>query len=366
MTANTKNVFRKDRVTVYYWKPNNKLQGSVGHMAIQTHRGGKLKEHKFDGEDGYYISFYPKHTMDRKPWAEHNIFYAEEGRFVESKERDYREHKRHVNDSGEPDEVVELYDLDIDAINEAYEKIHEQSQHEGKRPNWSLWNRNGKSCSGLCSELLYQGGIIKRFNTWDKVKRGLLIGAGCGVLPGILYFILGYFGVIETGAKTTASSTTVAPVTPDKVPAPQGSGLGLGHARPTYIPGLVEGGVAAVALTVGAGLCALIADALIATLLGGIIGGIIGAITEYVYTTYFVGKFTESPKDVFRLAKRAEAYQDVNVVDEKNVEQGVSAKSVAKPRKRIFAGFFKKKALNDDCVRHHCRQESHCHARVVL
>ncbi len=135
--------YRTRRVTVYTWfqrtsSVNSYSDLDLGHSALRTWSGGK-------NDGGIYVSFYPSHTRKTGDCPE-----------------DCKKSVSHFHplkqESVEGVKKIDLYGLDVAAINQAFQLLHDQNMNSFK--SWSA----RFNCSDLVLKLLEIGGLHKKIN----------------------------------------------------------------------------------------------------------------------------------------------------------------------------------------------------------
>jgi hypothetical protein len=131
----------------------NNIGPRAGHVSLQTYIGGKNNK-------GIYASLWP----NGDPQALITRFGVK-GYHSESYEEDLK-----LELGKDPDEVIEIYTLDVDAINEAFLKF------ENLKFNWSIWgssifrHEKSRNCSGLVTYLLMEGKYKEQLKKYKKGK----------------------------------------------------------------------------------------------------------------------------------------------------------------------------------------------------
>ena len=130
---------RKNCVTIYTWPAaetsSERARGRLGHSALKTYSGS------MDGK-GVYVSFYPDdcHKNNRHPSCRKRISHF----------HSWNQESRNTAT------IVDLYGLDIEAINRAFQDMHDSNMNS--KEDWSyIYN-----CSDLIFKLLIKGGLINR------------------------------------------------------------------------------------------------------------------------------------------------------------------------------------------------------------
>jgi len=154
-----------DRVTLIIWPPSYQVNSTVqksnypfdvsfGHAALKTYRGS-------DKDKGIYASFWPANSGCKRYGNEHSNSH------LHSLKDDNNIYGNSVGVK-----FVHLEGLDVEKINQAYEK------YKNDPPEWTLQ----KNCSYLVLKLLECGGFLKEFNyTFDASYLFNLLGVLSGI-----------------------------------------------------------------------------------------------------------------------------------------------------------------------------------------
>ncbi len=146
-----------NRCTIRLWtKCLNKNQFEVGHITLQTYVGGETGK-------GIYASFWPPPTNPESD-SDHPLMT------VKSNDKGYLRTYLYdkIQEGRDPDKIIDLYGLDINAINNAFHRFLNTNF------NWSLFASTlfgieyTCNCSGLIGLLLKTGGLESKLNDVDE------------------------------------------------------------------------------------------------------------------------------------------------------------------------------------------------------
>ena len=171
------------RICVWKASPEN---GAVGHTILETNeiyasfwptQGVIGKGMSFwDQRRGVPGSFVPEYRIDKR----------REAGLADADETDERDEK--VLAGTAPDEAIELFSLDVNAINAAFFKFRKANPHWSIFGSGLLGKQDRSNCSSLVAYLLAVGGIGKLFKPYAYYGRrygGFLSGSVAGLSVGL-------------------------------------------------------------------------------------------------------------------------------------------------------------------------------------
>ena len=175
-----------NRVTLIVWLSNIvKGKSLAGHAALRTYVGG-------EDNNGHYVSFWPD-------WAKKENTFCTVGCFKQDENHTFETDKA-LEGNRDPEIHIDLYSLDVGAINKAYEAF-QKAGYQWNILGSTFFKKNTiGNCASLTEFLLRAGGVDKLVSRYmvyfERLMEGLgkgsatTIGGGATYLSGMFYPVM--------------------------------------------------------------------------------------------------------------------------------------------------------------------------------